>query len=257
MKKLGRPAGSGGDPFSRFLAKVEPDNSSWCLIWQSSHRHFFSGGKPRQESASHWIYKRMIGPLPWSARLLPICGNMRCVGPLHLEPYASRYEVKALERFNRCVTVTASGCFEWKTGKDLDGYGVFYYKGTSVRAHRWAYEHIALTPIPPELHLDHLCKNTSCVNPAHLEPVTPQENLRRGNHPSQVSSRLNVCVKGLHRLDGDNLLLNRGKFRTSRICKACRNLRIRNRIKNDAAFAERVKAYGRRYRAKKAGQNAS
>jgi hypothetical protein len=30
------------------------------------------------------------------------------------------------------------------------------------------------------MHLDHLCRVRSCVNPAHLEPVTNAENCRRG-----------------------------------------------------------------------------
>lgn len=34
-------------------------------------------------------------------------------------------------------------------------------------------------PIPEGLTLDHLCRNPSCVNPWHLEPVTTSENLRR------------------------------------------------------------------------------
>lgn len=28
--------------------------------------------------------------------------------------------------------------------------------------------------------IDHLCRNRSCVNPEHLEPVTRGENIRRG-----------------------------------------------------------------------------
>jgi hypothetical protein len=38
-------------------------------------------------------------------------------------------------------------------------------------------------PIPEGLQLDHLCRNRACINPAHLEPVTNLENLRRGELP--------------------------------------------------------------------------
>lgn len=33
--------------------------------------------------------------------------------------------------------------------------------------------------IPQGLELDHLCRNPTCVNPDHLEPVTHAENMRR------------------------------------------------------------------------------
>lgn len=36
------------------------------------------------------------------------------------------------------------------------------------------------TKIAPGMHIDHKCRNPRCVNPAHLEPVTPSENMRRG-----------------------------------------------------------------------------
>ncbi|MEJ7786912.1 MAG: HNH endonuclease signature motif containing protein [Solirubrobacteraceae bacterium] len=49
----------------------------------------------------------------------------------------------------------------------------------SRRAHRvyWEREN---GEVPEGLDLDHLCKQTDCVNPEHLEPVTHQENMRRG-----------------------------------------------------------------------------
>lgn len=71
-------------------------------------------------------------------------------------------------------------CWEWG-GTVADGYGRFREGGfgsSPVRAHRVAYK-LLVGPIPEGLVLDHLCENRGCVNPAHLEPVTNRENLRR------------------------------------------------------------------------------
>jgi hypothetical protein len=48
-----------------------------------------------------------------------------------------------------------------------------------VPAHRLFYEE-RYGPIPEGHQLDHLCRQPACVNPAHLEPVTQTENIRRG-----------------------------------------------------------------------------
>jgi len=70
-------------------------------------------------------------------------------------------------------------CWLW-TAASVRGYGRFFYEGKVWVAHRWAYEHF-VGPVPDGLDLDHLCRNRGCVNPAHLEPVTRRENLRRGH----------------------------------------------------------------------------
>lgn len=65
-------------------------------------------------------------------------------------------------------------CWVWQLYVDERGYG----RSQSRLAHRVFYER-EHGPIPGGLPLDHLCRQTDCVNPAHLEPVTADENRRR------------------------------------------------------------------------------
>lgn len=75
--------------------------------------------------------------------------------------------------------VDANGCWIWNGAISRYGYGVFNPCHAKVeRAHRRVYQEL-VGPIPEGLVLDHLCRVKACVNPAHLEPVTTQENTRR------------------------------------------------------------------------------
>lgn len=85
-------------------------------------------------------------------------------------------------------------CLLWDGALVRGLYGAFYPSGQNHRqvyVHRFVYEH-ARGPVPEGLELDHTCKNTRCVNIAHLEAVTHKENLRR--------ARLAVCRSGRHDL---------------------------------------------------------
>lgn len=82
-----------------------------------------------------------------------------------------------LQRFESYLSQDGD-CWTW-TGTTAYGYGRLSLTGsTNCLAHRWSYEYHR-AEIPKGLHLDHLCRNTRCVNPWHLEPVTNEVNLQR------------------------------------------------------------------------------
>lgn len=88
-------------------------------------------------------------------------------------PPETRYDIDLL-----------SGCWNWTGAKDRHGYGRISRTENGqpkmIASHRYFYEQ-AHGPIGSDQHLDHLCRNPSCVNPAHLEPVSQTENTRRGS----------------------------------------------------------------------------
>lgn len=86
-------------------------------------------------------------------------------------------------------------------------------------AHRVSYE-LHKGPIPEGKKLDHLCWNTRCVNPAHLEPVTSKENSRR----SLATKRVHTDCKNGHPLTEDNVYIKErpGGGRPIKECKICR-----------------------------------
>ncbi len=124
------------------------------------------------------------------------------------------------------------GCWEWKgTVVQRPGglpYGQFKELGRRHRAHRFAYE-LLVGPIPTGLVIDHLCRNTLCVNPAHMEPVTNAENIARGDAPSAVAKRRSRCAAG-HPYSAENTLME-GTIRRCRACAREKARRARERRK--------------------------
>ena len=87
-----------------------------------------------------------------------------------------------------------------------------------------AYE-LLVGPILAGLELDHLCRNHTCVNPSHLEPVTHKVNVLRGAGVAATKAAQTSCVRG-HLLNQDNTRVRVGGRRN---CIACEKERGRRR----------------------------
>lgn len=127
--------------------------------------------------------------------------------------------VASQERFWSKVNKIEGGCWEWLGNKNDKGYGFFTYERKTRPAHRVAYEW-AKGVIPKGLELDHLCRNTSCVNPDHLEPVSHHENVIRGIGACALNSRKTHCKRG-HPFKESNIYHRSDGYRE---CKQCRIL---------------------------------
>ena len=87
------------------------------------------------------------------------------------------------------------------------------FYGSSESAHRAVYT-LYIGEIPEGFHIDHLCGNTICYNPAHLEAVTVRENVRRSDNGELKKTH---CPRG-HSYSGDNLWVSSQGYRQCRKC---------------------------------------
>lgn len=127
-----------------------------------------------------------------------------------------------------------TGCWLWAGTWSDSEYGHFWINdgkgGRPHGAHRVAYE-LFRGPIPEGLELDHLCRVHCCVNPWHLEPVTQQENLRRGlgtlpaiSAHTQAAQARTHCRSG-HPYTSENTRCTHDGKRQRRICRQCSRIR--------------------------------
>ena len=164
---------------------------SWCL---PHYKRWIRNGDPeagRRPPVSDWMeLVRRDGPLPRWAPFL---------GP----------------------------CWIWLGGTNAGGYGRVNPGGGDCMVHRLSYEQF-IGAIPGGLELDHLCRVRLCCNPAHLEPVTHQENDLRGLSISAVNATKTHCIRG-HAFDQENTYIYPASSRKAgrRACRACQRVGAR------------------------------
>jgi hypothetical protein len=128
------------------------------------------------------------------------------------------------ERFEAKTRRADDGCHEWLGYVGKTGYGRVKAEGRMWMAHRVAYI-IAHGRIPDGMELDHLCRNRSCVNADHLEPVTKRENQLRS--PISIIAK-QVATTECPRGHSDYAVRCDG----ARVCRTC--VRDRQRARRQA-----------------------
>jgi hypothetical protein len=124
--------------------------------------------------------------------------------------------------------VDVGDCWHWLASVTPDGYGHFRLNGRIAKAHRVAWEFL-VGPIPAGLTLDHLCRNRSCVNPDHLEPVDRRENIRRGVAGAHNRNK-GECSQG-HPFTTENTRIHAG----GRTCRTCHRIWVQEWRERQAA----------------------
>jgi hypothetical protein len=133
--------------------------------------------------------------------------------------------------------ITASGCRFWLGAKSKAGYGQMGVFGYVQYTHILAWE-IFVGPVPAGLELDHKCRMPACWNPEHLEPVTHEVNMLRGESPYAKKARQTHCKYG-HPFSGENLVFNSDGTRDCLICR-----RRRWRLKGQRERLKKLQQYG-------------
>lgn len=133
-------------------------------------------------------------------------------------------ERSLIRRFRASYVVDGNGCWVWTRVLNSRGYARICVNNKMVLAHRWIWMRWN-GEIPDGLCVDHICENKRCVNPDHMQLLTPRDNILRSCPPKTR------CPKG-HVLDEVGYYMDSGRRR----CKPCHlertNARYHRRMAN-------------------------
>lgn len=141
---------------------------------------------------------------------------------------SGRQWAPAIDRFmDEVIPVTESGCWIWLGCTIKAGYGRFNWDKRDSYAHIFSFEFHGGN-IPEGYELDHKCRVRCCVNPDHLEAVTPRVNKLRGVGAPALNAKKTRCPYG-HPYDSTNTYTKPNGYRECRICVRAANRMARNR----------------------------
>lgn len=133
------------------------------------------------------------------------------------------------QRFAERYTINPiTGCWNWMGSINGKGYAYLWVpdeirnekrpgKGRTLQAYRlgWVWKY---GPVPRGSDLHHICQNTICVNPDHLEVITRSDHMRKADTICGKNLLKTQCPKG-HPYDKENTYTPPN--RKARFCRRC------------------------------------
>lgn len=125
-----------------------------------------------------------------------------------------------IQRFYSKISINLfdlHGCHKWIGVMGSENYGLFKVNCVNEKAHRVAfllhYGYIERGKV-----IDHICRNTNCVNPHHLRLLSRVENIMIGNGCCAKNANKTHCKRG-HLYTPETTRILRGGGRECKICK--------------------------------------
>lgn len=130
-------------------------------------------------------------------------------------------------------------CWEW-TGSKTFGYGIIWINRRNKRATQvsWELEHKKKWPSP--LHAMHTCDNPPCVNPHHIKPGTPKENMQDSVRKGRFRPVKKMKCRRGHPYDESNTYVTKS---LTRVCRKCHRASVKQ-------FRKKRKLIGLMYKEK-------
>lgn len=122
-----------------------------------------------------------------------------------------------------------TGCWNWKLGKTLAGYGQIYIGSNPFYVHRVsAAIHLGFD-LNSDLIVCHTCDNPSCFNPGHLYVGTDKTN------QEDRAEKITHCING-HEFTSENTYIATNAKYPKRQCRRCKADREKQRREKLASF---------------------
>lgn len=120
------------------------------------------------------------------------------------------------------MIINTDDCWLYAGNLNTKGYGRIWIDGRYVFTHRLMWQDYNSRVIPDGYNIDHLCRVHACINPSHLEAVTPRENVLRGVGPPAQLARRDSCKNG-HPFSKSNTRF----YGNTRRCRKCGVLAVK------------------------------